>query len=174
MHSLVTEETLIRSCQTGDQQAFEQLLNLHEERLLSQATGMCRNPDLAVELAHETFIEAWKSIRRFNFSCRFSTWLFSILRNRYRNAVRRSMRKPTVPLLEEPPVEPAQPSDIDREQLLAQVDQLKEKHRTVIQLRFYADASIEEIATLLGIAPGTVKSRLHYALLALRKKIEKK
>lgn len=181
------QDELLRQARTGDADAFCTLAAAHEPRLFQQAVALCRNAATAEDLAAETLIEAWKSIGRFDGSCRFSTWLYAILLHRYQKSVRRQRSRP-VPLSSLPVAEAeareqllenltdAQPlpasaaSQADSEaQLRDAVDALPEKHRQVVLLRFFQEASLPEIAAALGISVGTVKSRLHHALEKLRR-----
>jgi len=81
--------TFLDRAQGGDCEAFGEVCRLYETRLLRQAMTLCRNESMAEELAQDTLVEAWKSLRRYNGECQFFTWLCAILLNRYRNTVRR-------------------------------------------------------------------------------------
>jgi RNA polymerase sigma-70 factor (ECF subfamily) len=181
----VTADLLTRA-RAGEASAFCRLAVEHEGRLLQQARGLTRDPSSAGDLVTETLVEAWRSLSRYNGTCRFSTWLFSILLHRHQKALRRARSRP-VPLSALPSAEaderhqaqenlPASGSSPAEEamrrevadQLHAAVTALSEKHQQVILLRFFEEASLPEIATVLGCSVGTVKSRLHYALEKLR------
>ena len=176
---------LLARARARDAQAFCALASRHESRLLQQACGLCRDQSTAEDLASETLAEAWRSLARFDGSCRFSTWLFSILLHRYQKCIRRARSRPvSLAQLDITEVEerqrlqesiPAAASPADAaarlesaERLRAAIESLSEKHRQVVLLRFFEDASLPEIATVLGCSVGTVKSRLHYALEKLR------
>ena len=181
----VADELLARA-RAGDAPAFCQLAAQHEYRLLQQARGLCRDLNTAEDLASETLVEAWRSLARFNQSCRFSTWLFSILLHRHQNNLRRARSRPiplaklpaseaearqqiqeNVPAANPSPAEAAVRAETD-DRLRSAIESLPEKHRQVVLLRFFEDASVPEIAAVLGCSTGTVKSRLHYALAKLR------
>jgi RNA polymerase sigma-70 factor (ECF subfamily) len=159
----------------------------HEQRLFRQAIALCHDCATAEDLAAETLIEAWKSIGRFDGSCRFSTWLYAILLHRHQKLARKQRSRP-VPLSALPAAEAgageqllenladAQPSSPDAlaqteadARLREAVGLLPEKHRQVVLLRFFEDAALPEIAAALGLSLGTVKSRLHHALEKLRR-----
>lgn len=180
------EAELLARAQTGDPEAFCELGRAHETRLYRQALALGHDPRLAEELTAETLVEGWRSLARFDGSCRFSTWLYAILLHRYHKAVRRPRSRP-IPFsdLETADADaaatlPAAPADSpscpsrdlrEREQaaeLLAAIATLPDKHQPVVLLRFYEDAALVEIASALGISLGTVKSRLHHALEKLR------
>ncbi len=132
-------------------------------------------------------VEAWKSLSRYDETCRLSTWLYSILLHRYQKAVRRARSRPLslawLPFVEAeqhdeqqrklPSAEPS-PAEVATQnemfdQLRQCIERLPDKHRQIILLRFFEDASLPDIATVLGCSVGTVKSRLHHALEKLRK-----
>ena len=182
---VVANELLARA-RKGDAPAFCELAIQHEHRLLQQARGLCGDLNTAEDLASETLVEAWRSLARYNQSCRFSTWLFSILLHRHQNNLRRARSRP-VPLANLPaneaearqqiqenvcaasqsPAEAAVQAETE-ERLRCAIESLPKKHRQVVLLRFFEDASLAEIAALLNCSNGTVKSRLHYALEKLR------
>jgi RNA polymerase sigma-70 factor, ECF subfamily len=180
-------QQLLRRARGGEAEAFCALAQAHEQRLFQQAIALCRNPAAAEELAADTLLEAWKSIGRFDGRCRFSTWLYAILLHRYQKLIRQQRSRP-VPLsllpggeaearqqlLERlPDTQPLSPDALaradDNTRLRGAVQALPEKHRQVVQMRFFEDASVSEIAGALGLSVGTVKSRLHHALEKLRK-----
>ena len=177
---------LLTRARGGETTAFCRLAAEHEGRLLQQACGLTRDQSAAEDLVSETLLEAWRSLSRYNGTCRFSTWLFSILLHRHQKALRRARSRP-IPLAALPPTEadewrqaqenlPARgPSPAEEamrreaaDKLREAVGALPEKHQRIILLRFFEDASLPEIAALLGCSVGTVKSRLHYALEKLR------
>jgi len=177
---------LLTRARAGESSAFCRLAAEHEGRLLQQACGLTHDPSAAEDLVAETLVEAWRSLSRYDGTCRFSTWLFSILLHRHQKALRRARSRP-VPLAALPSAEAdewrqaqenlhaADPSPAEEamrreaaDKLRAAVGALPEKHQQVILLRFFEDASLPEIAALLACSVGTVKSRLHYALEKLR------
>ena len=125
-------------------------------------------------------IAAWKSLSRFDGSCRFFTWLYVILlRQHQRSLGWFSRRIPLATLEQQAAAErqeaaTAQPVDaMEAELLQAMITALPAKYREVVRLRFHADATEPEIAAALGIPQGTVKSRLHHALEKLRRMKDK-
>ncbi len=182
----VDRSALLAEARRGDPEAFCRVARDHEPRLFRQAMALCRNETVSDDLVAETMVEAWRGIARFDGTCRFSTWLYAILLRRYWKSVQRARSRP-VSLANlswaeaergerdlgeiraegpEPNVVLARTEAADR--LLAAIRGLPEIHQQVVLLRFYEDASLAEIATALGVAPGTVKSRLHHGLEKLR------
>jgi RNA polymerase sigma-70 factor (ECF subfamily) len=150
---------------------------------MGQALAFCGDNDLAKDLVQETMIAAWKCLPRFDGSCRFFTWLYVILLRQHRRTLGWFSRRLPLATLEQQatagrfePVATAETEDsghAEAELLRAMLVALPSRHREVVHLRFYAEASEAEIATALGISPGTVKSRLHHALTKMRRMKEK-
>jgi len=175
---------LLDLAQAGDAEAFGAICRVYETRLLRQAMTLCGDAILAEDLAQDTLVEAWKSLRRYNGRCQFFTWLCAILLNRYRNVLRGNRFRPTSPPggqdqealepqtnLPDPAALPDQAIERREQALLVRqcVQSLPARHQQVIYLRFYVDDSLEGIAAALGCSVGTVKSRLFHALEKLRK-----
>jgi RNA polymerase sigma-70 factor (ECF subfamily) len=171
----------------GDGEAFCRLTEPLQIRLLRQAAALSGDLGAAEDLVSETLVEAWKSLARYNESCRFSTWLYAILLHRYQKWTRRAGSRPVAlarlpDFLQDdflakqenvpsPDASPAENAVKNENSALMRrcIAQLSEKHRQIILLRFYEDASLPDMARVLGCPVGTVKSRLHHALEDLRK-----
>ena len=176
--------SLLEAARGGDTRAFGELCRVYETRLLRHAMGLCGNASLAEELAQDTLVEGWNSLRRFNGRCQFFTWLCAILLNRYRNTFREKRPLPLAALggsdqaayedhlgaLADPAARPDQSAQLREQAALVRncLAALPPKLEQVIYLRFYVDDSLEEIAGALGCPVGTVKSRLFKALEKLR------
>ena len=177
------ESELVARSREGDVAAFSRLMQEHQSRLVAQALAFCGDPHQARDLAQETMVAAWKSLARFDGSCRFFTWLYAILLRQHRKTLGWFSRRLPLATIEQQVAaqrhedaaarEPSVGDDEESALLRAMVTALPAKHREVIRLRFYADASEAEIASALGISAGTVKSRLHHALEKLRQMKEK-
>ena len=174
---------LVALARDGDVRAFSRLMEAQQPRLMGQALAFCGEVQRAQDLVQETMIAAWKSLRRYDSSCRFFTWLYVLLLRQHRRALGWFARRLPLPTAEQiissAQHERATPHESDTtdaaesELLRAMVAALPARHREVIRLRFYADASEAEMAAALGISQGTVKSRLHHALEKLRRMKEK-
>jgi RNA polymerase sigma-70 factor (ECF subfamily) len=175
---------LLELAQAGDAEAFGEICRRHETRLLRQALTLCGNATLAEDLAQDTLVEAWKSLRRYNGRCHFFTWLCAILLNRYRNTIREQRPVPFSSLAsrDRDECEGSVANLVDQGSLPDEAAQIREqtarileclealppKHQQVIYLRFFVDDSLVGIADALGCSLGTVKSRLFHALEKLR------
>lgn len=182
----LTAENFLPAAREGDAAAFCRLVEPLQRRLLRQAVALSNDLHSAEDLVSETLVEAWKSLPRYNASCRLSTWLYSILLHRYQKSVRRARSRPIslawLPCFQSQELQEqhlnlvsgeTSPGEATaREETFAQlrrcVEALPEKHRQVICLRFFEDASLPDIAAVLDCSLGTVKSRLHHALEKLR------
>ncbi len=169
------ERELIERAQAGEANAFERLAKQHAARLWRCALALCRDGHWAEDLVQETLVEAWRSLSRFDGRCQFSTWLYGILRHRFlkgrrkQNAARLSAPDAPgqVPCTPHTPSSSAEASE-DARRVRRAVASLPEVHRLVVELRFFAGATLDEIAAALDCPLGTVKSRLHHALEKLR------
>ena len=170
------ERELIGRAQAGEAIAFEQLAEKHVARLWRCALALCKDGHWAEDLSQETLVEAWRSLGRFDGRCKFSTWLYGILRHRFlkgrrqQNAARASVPDVVVgqvPCTPHTPSHSAEASE-DAKRIRQAVASLPEVHRLVVELRFFAGATLDEMAATLGCPLGTVKSRLHHALEKLR------
>ena len=158
-----------------------------QARLLRQAAALTGDLSLAEDLVSETLVEAWKSLPRYNAFCQFSTWLYAILLHRYQKSVRHAKSRPVglallslfeardscgkqanITAPEPSPAEVASQNEAFA-RLRQCIELLSEKHARVILLRFFEEASLPDMAAILGCSVGTVKSRLHHALEKLRK-----
>jgi len=181
------EQELLALARTGDAAAFCELLGPLQSRLLRQATALTNDPNAAEDLVSETRVRAWRGLSRYNETCRLSTWLYAILLHCHQEALRRARSRPislahlpsaqamqlqsrheSDPSFGPSPAAAAAQNEVAW-QLSRCVEMLPEKHREVIQLRFFEDASLPDMAAVLGCSVGTVKSRLHHALDKLRK-----
>ena len=179
------EEQLIRRAQQGDNPAFEQLLLLHQKKVYNLCLRMSANPDDALDLSQEAFIKAWRSIGQYQFEASFSTWLFRLTSNVCIDFLRRKKRRQetsltesyddsdageefslpdTAPLPEEQAI-----TNETKIELVQAMARLAPDHREILQLRVVENLPYEQIAEILDIRVGTVKSRLARARLALRK-----
>ncbi len=181
------ERELLRRTRAGEAEAFALLIAPLQARLFRQAVALTNDVATAEDIVSETRIRAFRNFSRYNETCRLSTWLYAILLHCYQETVRRARSRPIslsrLPFLHAKELEQKQEDDVSlspspsaaavqnetARELSRCVELLPEKHREVIQLRFFEDASLSDMAAVLGVSVGTVKSRLHHALEKLRK-----
>ena len=182
------DELLIRRAQRGDADAFEQLLLEHQKNVYNLCYRMAGDPDDAMDLSQETFLRAWRCLDQYQFASAFSTWLYRLCSNICIDFLRKRRRQQTVPLTFEdadgeeqtyavPDAQPLPEEQVElkltRETLAAAMAQLLPEHRAVLQLRVINELSYEQIADVLDVQIGTVKSRLSRARAQLKKILER-
>lgn len=176
----MTVEELARSAAEGSEDAFAQLVALHEKRVYALALRMTGNPEDAADVAQEAFLSAWRGLPAFRGESGFSTWLYRLTSNAAVDCHRRNRRQRADASLnnETQDLDVPDPSPTPQEQAESQslreavrwgMGELSREHRQVLALREYQELSYEEIARKLDVDLGTVKSRLSRARGALRK-----
>lgn len=165
---------LVERAKNGDREAFGQLAEGEVDRLLVIARLIMRDADHADDAVQEALIRCWRQLPNLRDVDRFDGWLYRILvrtaadeAKRHRQLVRR---------MQVIDVESSFDESIqliaDREQLQRGFDRLSIDQRAVIVLRHFVGLPLVEVATTLGIPPGTAKSRYHYAMSAMRAALE--
>jgi RNA polymerase sigma-70 factor, ECF subfamily len=184
------ERSLLKRLLNRDERAFRELVEAHRDRVFNITYRMLGDRAEAEDVAQEVFIQVFKSIEHFRQESKFSTWLYRVTVNHCKNRIkylaRRHDRKreelnetsEQVNGVAQPSLRAGQPDraleGIQMEVLLQQaVASLDPEHREVVILRDIEDLSIEEICEITKLPDGTVKSRLHRARLALRKKLQR-
>ena len=180
------EKAIIEKVLAGDSNAFGELVEAYQDKVYNLALRMCGNADDAFDLAQDAFFRAWRGLSGFQFESAFSTWLFRLTSNVCLDWLRAKKRRPTVSLTtlddegEEVQMEIRDPGKSPEELLLAAEDrsalakamnELPVEFREILTLRAIDDLSYTEIAEILHLREGTVKSRLSRARLALRNKL---
>jgi RNA polymerase sigma-70 factor (ECF subfamily) len=183
-----TDEQLMRKFQRGDARAFETLMRRHRTKVHSFLCRLVGDRARAEDLLQETFLRVVKGAAGWEPRAAVRTWLFTIARNLAADEARRRVFRETEPLDApgpggDPRPEPAAeagaaraPDDaagdaLIRPRLEAALLALPPEQREVFLLREHADLSFPEIAAATGANENTVKSRLRYALLALRERL---
>lgn len=171
-------EALIREAVEGNTKAFGALIEAHQDVVFRVAYRVLSSQADAEEATQEAFLRAWKQLSRFRFQSTFKTWVCQIAMNTSIDLLRKRKRerffKPQREdkeretwLSQFPSSEPGPEQQLATQQELKRIqevlDAMKPKHRVVFCLREIDGLSYEESAETLGIAPGTVESRLHRA-----------
>jgi RNA polymerase sigma-70 factor (ECF subfamily) len=159
-----TDAELIAAHAAGDPRAFAELVRRHRDRMWAVALRTLRDPEEAADALQEAFISAFRAASAFRAESQVTTWLHRIVVNACLDRIRRRQARPTVPLPEAGPGEPAADGDAmaDRETKLVVAQALAtlpEEQRVPILLVDVEGYSVADTARLLGIAEGTVKSR---------------
>ena len=175
------ERQLVSRARAGDVRAYEELVRAHQGIAQRTAFLITRNEAEAEDAAQVGFVKAYTSLGRFDPDRSFRPWLLRIVgneaRNRRRSAGRRARLEIAASSLE-PKVTAGPEADVvaeeRRRQLLDAVEALRESDREVIGLRYFLDLGEAEMAGVLGVASGTVKSRLNRAMGRLRAELEER
>ena len=153
-----------------------QLYSLHAQALHSYVVRFCPDPASADDIVQETFIRAWRHLPQLTADDRpVRPWLFRVARNLLIDADRAAQSRPvTVPeqFAEDGRPDTSLTQVLDRELVSGALQYLSPAHRTVLVETFYHGRTLTTVARRLGIPPGTARSRLHYALQALRQQLE--
>lgn len=167
-----TDQQLIVLCNRGDHAAFEALYYRHRDFVMRLALRFTRDHDLSLDVLQEVFAYFSGKFPGFVLTCRLTTFLYPVVRHQSLAALRaRDRTKADDDLLTGIAARPAAggaPATGPCEDLLRVLAVLSPAHREVVLMRFVDDLSLEEIAQALGVPLGTVKSRLHHAIGALR------
>ncbi|MFY9235371.1 MAG: RNA polymerase sigma factor [Fimbriimonadaceae bacterium] len=164
-------DPIARRAASGDREAMAEIVREHYA-LVYRFCARRIGPDTAQDAAQETFVTAHKTIRKFDGRSSLSTWLLGIAHNHCRNLSRK--RGSEMTWLGEDEMNAACTGDIektliDRELLRVALRGLSPEHREVVLLHEVEGLSYDEAASVIGVPAGTIKSRLHYAFLQLRK-----
>jgi len=183
----MTDEVLVALYASGENGAFDILLNRYKDRLYSYIYYIVRNAELAEDIFQETFMKAIVTIRqgKYNENGKFPAWLTRIAHNLIIDYFRQERNCTTVSCddseinilnnsrLSEKTIE----HQIVNEQILDDVrklmNYLPDEQREVVQMRFYQDLSFKEIADLTGVSINTSLGRMRYAIMNLRRMAEK-
>lgn len=168
------EQHLVERAKRGDREAFGQLAAAAGDRLYAIAQRILRDSDVAGDVTQQTLVKIWRELPTLRDSARFDGWSYRLLVNACNDEMRRQRRPRThLQLLEfDTPVPDPALSVADRDQLERGFERLSADHRSVVILQYYLDYSLSEIASVLDVPVGTVRSRLHYAKRALRSALE--
>ena len=170
----------------GDMVAFEQLIEVHQARVVGTISKMLGDDLDAQDLAQLVFLRVWNSAGRYQPTAKFTTWLFKITRNLVFNETRRRKRHPLTSLDDERdgrPLQAADPQaktpdttlmDAEMQEAIAQaIESLPELQRMAIILRRYEDMPYEDIAEVLNLSVPAVKSLLFRARTELKEKLKR-
>ncbi len=182
------EKKWLKQAASGDQKAFEHLVIKYQTPIYNFCLRIVGNSEDAADMTQETFLKVWRNLEGFHGESAFSTWLFRLASNTCLDYLRTLKRRPVLPLAvndsdgEEQTMDVADEAPSPEEALLAKEERsllqeamsaLDAEQRQILTLRVVNDLSYTEIAQVLSLKEGTVKSRLARAREHLRKKLEK-
>jgi RNA polymerase sigma factor (sigma-70 family) len=178
---LPSDYDLLALVRQGDREAFAQVYDRYSEAAYSLAVRIVRDRDLAADVVQDAFLAVWKNARAFDPARgQASTWILTMTHNKAVDLVRREQRRRADQLDEdrlEVPSSEASPDHLAwlssaRGQIREAMERLPEHHRQVIELAYFGGYSQSELAQILAVPMGTVKSRTFAALKALRVALE--
>jgi RNA polymerase sigma-70 factor (ECF subfamily) len=187
---MTAERQLLRRLRERDERAFRELVQLHRDTIYNLTFRMLGNRAEAEDVAQEVFITVFKTIDSFREESKFSTWLYRVTINHCKNRIKYLARRHDrdrdelddnqaggegvvgAPVLARRPDRALEGAQLEKLMQDA-INTLDDEHRVLVVLRDVEDLSIEEICEITGLPDGTVKSRLHRARLALRKKLQR-
>lgn len=164
------DEYLVLASQAGDRQALQELARRWTPKLLRYAGRMVGSADHARDIVQDTWASSIRGLRAVDDPARFGPWIYGIAHRRCIDSIRKlSRQRGLVAALGEQPIDSAHQAhgeeSIDMQRA---IKALSAEHRSVISLFYGEDLDVDEIATVLGIPEGTVKSRLFNARRQLR------
>ncbi len=173
----ISDAECVRRLQHGETEAFEILVRRHEKTIFNLVYRMLGDYDEAAEISQEVFLSAFRAVGQFRGEANFSTWLYRIALN-HASTRRRSLgtrQQRMLPIESANPLsdpEPGPPEILEKQEIRERVQlalsQLDPEDAAVILLRDLQDVPYDEVARMLEIPVGTVKSRLHRARQALK------
>ncbi len=182
------DRALVRRVQRGDASAFNDLIIKYEKVVFNFSYRLTQNYDDANDVAQDAFIRAYNAINSFRGDAAFSTWIFRITTNVFLDERKKRRAHPQQSLdeyasqeeqregmqVEDPGPTPEElVTEKDRQRILSEaVQSLPEYQRTMVVLYHQQQKSYEEIAEIMEMPIGTVKSRLNRARIALKEKLQ--
>jgi len=184
----VRDVELMLRVKRGDTEAFQDLVEIHQHRVIGTVAKMLGDDAEAEDVAQQVFVRVWRSAERYEPTAKFTTWLFTILRNLVFNEIRRRSRHPVTSLDQPRHDDEERPRDtadlrtktpdatlLDGEMMDAiqrAIDELPETQRLAVIMRRYDETPYEEIAEVLDLTVPSVKSLLFRARTELREKLK--
>ncbi|MGH9943751.1 MAG: RNA polymerase sigma factor [Pyrinomonadaceae bacterium] len=187
----LSDHLLLEAARTGDEAAFAELVRRYRKQITNFVYRMTNDYELAVDLAQETFLRVYRAADRYQTGYAFSTYIYRIAANLAISELRRRKRRRLVSLsgffqggeqrgepaefdpADETPLQDATLVDVERRRAVARaIATLPEKYRLPLVLRDVEERSYEEIAQILEMSEGTVKSRISRARSFLREKLQ--
>lgn len=185
----MTEADIIKKCKKGSREAFNKLVSEYQTKIFNMSYNMLSNREDAFDAAQEVFLRVYKNIGSFREQSSFSTWIYRICTNVCTDMLRKRQRSQGVISISSSSYDdedkdmdipdlsptPEEYTELNERQTAVRegLRLLKDEYRTIITLYDIEGLSYEEIANVLQLPIGTVKSRLNRARMSLRKILSK-
>jgi RNA polymerase sigma-70 factor (ECF subfamily) len=168
--SPMTDDELVQSCREGKKEAFAALYYRYRTRIFSFCLTLVRNPSDAEDALQDAFRYIFSKIGSYEAKGRFKSFIFKIAHSVSIDILRKRSRQASIPEEYEISAEPEETPRAEQvEQLRGCIARLPSMYREVLALRVLDDLAYEEVAEVLELPLGTVKSRIHHAVALLRK-----
>ena len=176
----VSDQDLISETLGGHLGAYDQLMERYQRLVYKLAYGYTRSHESALDLTQTVFLKVYRRIGSFRGKCQFKTWLMRIVCNEGVSWVRANRRhlegREALDLLEELPEGGADQEDQQvrreyRDRLLGGLSRLGDRYRTALELRYFHELSVREVASVLGCSEGTAKNVLFRGVRRLREQV---
>jgi RNA polymerase sigma-70 factor, ECF subfamily len=173
-----SDEILVEQIAAGSKPAMHALFARHRTHVYRWLLRFVSNETLAEDLLSEVFLDVWRQAGRFQCRSSVSTWLMSIARHKALSARRRRTHSELDDKIETTVADPANDPEValqekDRDERLRRaLTRLSREHREVIDLVYYHEKSVDEVAHILDVPPATVKTRMFYARKKLAELVE--
>lgn len=169
------DEDLVRRCRAGDTSAFGELVERHQSRVYHLCLRIVGDPDEAYDAAQDALITAWRKLEQFRGESAFTTWLHRVTVNACYDQIRKRRRQPMLHLATDddrvhepgPPIPDHADAVTTSADVMAALAHVPEDFRAALVLADVEDLPYDEIAAILDVAVGTVKSRVHRGRVAL-------
>lgn len=172
----ITDIELVKRSQSGDTEAFSELVRRHQHIIFNVAYRFMREPALAEDMSQEAFLKAYRLLKGFRGDCSFSTWMYRVTCSVCLTELNRRKRRGEVELQPKhaslSAIEPSENMDIP-EHIRRCVSKLPERYSKIITLYYLKGISYEEIAQALEVPMGTLKTWMFRARKQLKKIVEK-
>lgn len=183
------ERRLVEAAKEGDQEAFSELVRLHDRSVLGIALRILRSPDDAQDAYQEAFLKVYRNLHKFRFQCRLNTWIYRIATNACLDQLRRRKSRPEFTALEADSASGRSPLDLaadaapsgspyrmarsteKRDRLELAMEKLSDRERVVFTLRHFSGMRLREIGEVTSTSEDSAKQCLFRARRKLRKEL---
>lgn len=175
-HEAPTDEELVQRAKDGHVESFSELVRRHQTVVYNLSYRFMRDSSLAEDMAQEAFLKGFRLLKGFRGDCRFSTWMYRVTCSVCLTELNRRRRRGEVALTEEESghltVAPDHPRD-NREIIRACVQKLPDRYAAIMTMYYLKEIPYEEIAEVMQIPMGTLKTWMHRARKQLRTIVER-